>query len=66
MATVASTPLVYDPGVTTNLTEIAAAQNAEVVIEGFTVQSTTNTISEAIDGVTLKLCRQSPARPCQS
>jgi len=57
--------LVYQPGGTTNLTQVAAAQNAEVVIEGFTVQSTTNTVSEAMDGVTLNLLQAKPGTTYQ-
>lgn len=52
--------LVYQPGGTTNLTQIAAAQNAQVVIEGFTVESTTNNVTDAIDGVTLNLLTAKP------
>ncbi|MEZ5460095.1 MAG: flagellar filament capping protein FliD [Steroidobacteraceae bacterium] len=49
--------LVYDPGVTTNLQELAPAQDARVVIDGFTVNSTTNVIENAIDGVSISLLR---------
>ncbi|MCM2971549.1 flagellar filament capping protein FliD [Larsenimonas suaedae] len=38
-----------------NLIETVAAQNAEVVINGLTVTSNTNTVEEAIQGVTLSL-----------
>jgi flagellar hook-associated protein 2 len=47
--------LVYDPGNVTNLTELSAAQDARVLIEGFEVTSSTNSISGAIEGVTLNL-----------
>lgn len=57
--------LVYQPGVTTNLTQIAAAQNAEVRIEGFTVQSPTNTVADAMDGVTLNLLQAKPGTTYQ-
>lgn len=57
--------LVYQPGVTTNLTQVAAAQNAEVVIEGFTVQSPTNTVSEPMDGVSLSLLQAKPGTTYQ-
>jgi flagellar hook-associated protein 2 len=53
-------PLVYDPGVTTNLVELNAAQDASVVVEGFTVTSATNTIEGAIEGVTLNLLAAKP------
>lgn len=52
--------LVYQPGGTTNLTQIAAAQNAQVVIEGFNVESTTNNVVDAVDGVTLNLLAAKP------
>ena len=53
--------LAYDPanGVT-DLTEIRAAQDAHVRIAGFDHYSSTNTISEAIDGVTLDLKAAEP------
>ncbi|MCM5703656.1 flagellar filament capping protein FliD [Larsenimonas salina] len=38
-----------------NLVETIAAQNAEVVINGLTITSDTNTVEEAIQGVTLNL-----------
>jgi flagellar hook-associated protein 2 len=52
--------LVYDPGVTTNLTQLAPAQDASVKIAGFTVTAAGNTVSGAIDGVTLNLASQKP------
>jgi flagellar hook-associated protein 2 len=57
--------LVYQPGGTTNLTQIAAAQNAEVQIDGFTVQSATNTVANAMDGVTLNLLQAKPGTTYQ-
>jgi flagellar hook-associated protein 2 len=57
--------LTYQPGGTMNLTEIAAARNAEAVIEGFTVQSQTNVISEAIDGVSISLLASKPGTTIQ-
>ncbi len=57
--------LVYQPGGTTNLTEIAAARNAEAVIEGFTVQSPTNVINDAIEGVSLTLAAARPGTTLQ-
>ncbi|MEL7449322.1 MAG: flagellar filament capping protein FliD [Pseudomonadota bacterium] len=49
---------VYDvDGGTTNLTESVAAQNARVQIDGFLVTSDNNTITGAIEGVTLNLLK---------
>jgi flagellar hook-associated protein 2 len=52
--------LVYDPGVATSLAQLAAAQDASVRIEGFTVSSPTNGLSSAVDGVTLNLLKAAP------
>jgi flagellar hook-associated protein 2 len=49
--------LVYDPGVTTNLQVLSPAQDARVVIDGFMVNSTSNVIENAIQGVTINLLR---------
>jgi flagellar hook-associated protein 2 len=57
--------LAYQPGVTTNLTQIAPAQDAEVQIEGFTVRSPTNTVANAMDGVTLNLLQAKPGTTYQ-
>ncbi|MGH8168462.1 MAG: flagellar filament capping protein FliD, partial [Woeseiaceae bacterium] len=52
--------LEYDPANGLNaLTEATAAQDALVRIDGFDVVSTTNTISGAIDGVTIDLLQAS-------
>ena len=49
-------PLTYDPGNgITNLTELEAAVDASVLIEGILVTSATNTVSDAIEGVELSL-----------
>jgi flagellar hook-associated protein 2 len=51
--------LAYDPtaavGAGKNLTETVAAANARIVIDGLTVNSATNTVKEAIPGLTLDL-----------
>ena len=48
--------LVYDPDNTIeNLTEIDPAQDARVLIEGFAVESSSNTISGAVDGIDIVL-----------
>jgi flagellar hook-associated protein 2 len=49
--------LVYDPGVTTNLQVLAPAQDARVIIDGFTVNSTSNVVENAIQGVSINLLR---------
>ncbi|HET8609973.1 MAG TPA: flagellar filament capping protein FliD [Burkholderiales bacterium] len=53
--------LAYDPtaaaGSGRNLSEIVAAQNASVVIDGITVSKSSNTISDALEGVTLNLLK---------
>ena len=50
------TPLIYDPvGGTTNLTELAPAQDARVLIDGLAAEGGSNTISGAIDGLDIDL-----------
>jgi len=43
-----------------NLTELEAALDAEILIDSLSVKSSTNTISDAIDGITLKLHAAAP------
>lgn len=57
--------LVYDPGVTTNLTQLKAAQDAHILIAGFDHYAATNTVDTAIDGVTLNLLATSAGEPVQ-
>lgn len=52
--------LVYDPGTTTNLVEKQAAADAELKVEGFTVHSASNTVTNAIDGITINLLAAAP------
>lgn len=52
--------LVYQPGVTENLTETSPANDAEVFIDGFRVTSTGNTVTGALQGVTLNLEKAEP------
>lgn len=52
-----STLLAYDPGGVKNLTETVNAQNAEMKVNGLSVTKTTNTVSDAINGVTLNLLK---------
>lgn len=49
--------LVYDPaGGTTNLSVVGdGAQDAEIVVAGYTIKSPDNTVEDAVDGVTLNL-----------
>ena len=42
-----------------NLTQSAAAQNASVTIDGIVISKASNTITDAIEGVTLNLLKQS-------
>jgi flagellar hook-associated protein 2 len=54
--------LVYDPAGTgtTNLTQITAASDAEIRVDGFDVTSATNSVSGVIQGVTLDLVAADP------
>lgn len=45
----------YDPEGAQNLTQTQAAQNAALTVNGIAITSATNTVSEAIQGVTLNL-----------
>lgn len=55
--------LAYDPtktaGTGKNLVEKVAAQNAELTIDGIAVSKSTNSVSDAISGVTLNLLKTS-------
>jgi flagellar hook-associated protein 2 len=53
-------PLTYEPGGTMNMIELTPAQNARVVIDGFTISSPTNSIENAIEGVSLSLAAARP------
>jgi flagellar hook-associated protein 2 len=46
---------------TRNLTESVAAQNAAVTVDGILISKASNTITDAIEGVTLNLLKQSTA-----
>ena len=52
--------LVYDAstGGTTNLTQTVLAQNATAVIDGIAISKSTNTWTDAIEGVTLNLLKE--------
>lgn len=45
----------YDPAGTQNLTQTLAAQNAKLTVNGIAITSASNTVSEAIQGVTLTI-----------
>jgi flagellar hook-associated protein 2 len=49
--------LAYDPAGTQNLTQSVVAQNATATINGIAVSSSTNTLTSAIQGVTLNLAK---------
>ncbi len=51
------------PGGTQSLKQTAAAQNAEFSVDGITVSKPTNTISDAIPGVTLNLIKTNVGAP---
>ena len=51
--------LVYDPdNAIENLTELDPAQDARVLIEGFAIESASNTITGAVDGIDIVLLAQ--------
>jgi flagellar hook-associated protein 2 len=52
--------LTYGPGDLTRYTQISPAQNAAALIAGVPVSSSTNSIENAIDGVTLNLAAAEP------
>jgi flagellar hook-associated protein 2 len=47
----------YDPAGTQNMTQTAAAQSAQLDINGIAVSSQTNTVSSAVEGVSLTLSK---------
>jgi flagellar hook-associated protein 2 len=49
--------LAYDPGGVKNMTETSAAQNALLSVNGIPISSQTDSVSSAIDGVSLKLSK---------
>lgn len=57
--------LAYDAstGGVANLAQTVAAQNATVVIDGIAVSKASNTIADAIEGVTLTLAKTNPGDP---
>ena len=53
--------LEYDPSGTQNLTQTTAAQDAKLVVNGVSVTSRSNTVSEVVDGVNLTLAKPGTA-----
>lgn len=49
--------LAYDPAGTQNLNQTIAAQNAEFKVNGIAISKSSNTVSDAIQGVTLTLSK---------
>lgn len=49
--------LAYDPEATQTLTQTTAARNAELTVNGLAVESTSNTLTSAIDGVSVSLVK---------
>ncbi|HJV88521.1 MAG TPA: flagellar filament capping protein FliD [Noviherbaspirillum sp.] len=47
----------YDPTGTQNLTQATAAQNASLTVNGISITSASNTVTDAISGVTLNLAK---------
>lgn len=52
-----SSLLSYDPAGTQNLTQTAAAQNAEFTVNGLAVESASNSVTGAVDGVSFTLLK---------
>lgn len=52
--------LAYDPAGTKNLTELQPAKDAKLNVDGIDIVKPSNTITDALDGVTLNLLKVSP------
>lgn len=52
--------LVYDPGVSTSMTETVAAKDAVVKVDGLTRTSSSNSLTDLLPGVTLSLTEAKP------
>lgn len=59
--------LAYDPtasaGTGKNMSQLMAAEDATMIIDGLTVKSSSNTVSNVIDGVTLSLLKTNAGSP---
>ncbi|MEW6353154.1 MAG: flagellar filament capping protein FliD [Pseudomonadota bacterium] len=51
--------LAYNPAGTQNPTQLVAAQDAQIKVDGLTVNKSSNTITDVVQGVTLNLLKQS-------
>ena len=51
----------YDPKTTQNLTQTQAARDAELTVDGLSIASASNSVSDAIQGVTLNLAKENTA-----
>lgn len=58
-----SSLLAQDPGGAQNLSETVTAQNAEFKVDGVAVSKSTNTVTDAIPGVTLNLMKTNAGSP---
>lgn len=52
--------LIYDPGTTTNMTQQRAADDARLSVDGFTRSSATNTVDDAVSGLSFNLLAADP------
>ena len=52
----------YDPAGAQNLTQTAAAQDAQLTVNGVSVTSASNTVADAIEGVSLTLLKTGSAK----
>jgi flagellar hook-associated protein 2 len=55
--------LAHDPAATQHLAETASARNAQLKIDGVAITKASNTISDAIEGVTLNLLKTNVGAP---
>ncbi|MHB9116992.1 MAG: flagellar filament capping protein FliD [Burkholderiales bacterium] len=53
----------YDPAGTQNMTQTVIAQDASLVVDGVTITKSSNTITDAIQGVTLNLLKTNIGTP---
>lgn len=51
------------PGTSTNFSQQQAAQSAEIKLNGISISSSSNTITDALDGVTLNLTKETSGTP---
>ncbi|HCA26107.1 MAG TPA: flagellar hook protein FliD [Betaproteobacteria bacterium] len=58
-----STYFAYDPAGTQNMTQAVQAQDASLVVDGIGITKSTNTVTDAIQGVTLNLLKTNTGAP---